>query len=109
MTIGTREEPVQRDERRNAWGEMREGLRLVVGNPLLRAVAGCTATLNLSANALFTVYMLYCTGSLGLKPALIGAIFAAGGLSTVAGTVVAGPGGSRLGVGPVLIRSPFVI
>ena len=109
MTIGAREEPVQRDERRNAWGEMREDLRLVIGNPLLRAIAGCTATLNLSANALFTVYMLYCTGSLGLKPALIGAVFAVGGLSTVAGTLLAGPAASRFGVGPMLIASPFLI
>ncbi|HEX9095970.1 MAG TPA: MFS transporter [Candidatus Dormibacteraeota bacterium] len=109
VAIGAREEAVQADERRNVWSELREGLKLVIGNPLLRAIGGCTATLNLSANALFTVYMLYCTGTLGLKPAVIGAIFAVGGLSTVAGTLLASRAATRFGVGPMLIASPFVI
>jgi MFS family permease len=109
VAIGAREEAVQGDERRNVWSELREGLKLVIGNPLLRAIGGCTATLNLSANALFTVYMLYCTGTLGLKPAVIGAIFAVGGLSTVAGTLLASRAATRFGVGPMLIASPFVI
>ena len=109
VAIRVREEPVQKVERRNAWGEIREGLQVVIGNPLLRAIGGCTATLNLFANALFTVYMLYCTGSLGMKPAVIGAIFAVGGLSTIAGTLLAGPAATRFGVGPMLIASPFLI
>ena len=109
VAIGAREEAVQTDERRNVWSEVREGLKLVIGNPLLRAIGGCTATLNLSANALFTVYMLYCTGPLGLKPAVIGAMFAIGGLSTVAGTLLASRAAGRFGVGPMLIASPFVI
>jgi len=109
IAIGAREEAVQADERRNVWRELREGLKLVIGNPLLRAIGGCTATLNLFANALFTVYMLYCTGPLGLKPAVIGAMFAIGGLSTVAGTLLASRAAGRFGVGPMLIASPFVI
>ena len=109
VAIGAREDAVIKDERRNVWSELREGMKLVIGNPLLRAIGGCTATLNLSANALFTVYMLYCTGTLGLKPALIGAIFAVGGLSTVAGTLLASRAAARFGVGPMLIASPFVI
>jgi MFS family permease len=109
IAIGAREEAVQTDARRNVWSELREGLKLVIGNPLLRAIGGCTATLNLSANALFTVYMLYCTGPLGLKPAVIGAMFAIGGLSTVAGTLLASRAAGRFGVGPMLIASPFVI
>jgi len=109
VAIGAREEPVKTQPRGNVWSELREGLKLVIGNPLLRAIGGCTATLNLSANALFTVYMLYCTGPLGLKPAVIGAIFAIGGLSTVAGTLLASRAAGRFGVGPMLIASPFVI
>jgi MFS family permease len=109
VVIGAREDAVIKDERRNVWSELREGLKMVIGNPLLRAIGGCTATLNLFANALFTVYMLYCTGTLGLKPAVIGAIFAVGGLSTVAGTLLASRAAARFGVGPMLIASPFVI
>ena len=109
VAIGAREEAVQMDERRSVWRELREGLKMVIGNPLLRAIGGCTATLNLSANALFTVYILYCTGTLGLSPAVIGAVFAVGGLSTVAGTLLASRAAARFGVGPMLIASPFVI
>jgi len=109
IAIGAREDAVPVDTQRDAWREMREGLRLVIGNPLLRAIGGCTATLNLSANLLFTVYMLYCTTSLGLSPAVIGAIFAVGGLSTIAGTLLAGRAATRFGVGRVLVASPFLI
>jgi len=109
IAIDAREDAVPVDTHRDAWREMREGLRLVIGNPLLRAIGGCTATLNLSANLLFTVYMLYCTTSLGLSPAVIGAIFAVGGLSTIAGTLLAGRAATRFGVGPVLVASPFLI
>jgi len=109
IAIDAREDAVPVDTHRDAWREMREGLRLVIGNPLLRAIGGCTATLNLSANLLFTVYMLYCTTSLGLSPAVIGAIFAVGGLSTIAGTLLAGRAATRFGVGRVLVASPFLI
>ena len=109
VAIGVREDPVIKDEQRNVWRELREGLTMVIANPLLRAIGGCTATLNLSANALFTVYILYCTGTLGLSPAVIGAIFAVGGLSTVAGTLLASRAAARFGVGPMLVASPFVI
>jgi MFS family permease len=109
IAIGAREDPLIKDERRNVWHELREGLTMVIANPLLRAIGGCTATLNLSANALFTVYILYCTGTLGLSPAVIGAIFAVGGLSTVAGTLLASRAAARFGVGPMLVASPFVI
>ena len=34
------------------WAELREGLAVVLGNPLLRSIAGCTATSNLFGNAL---------------------------------------------------------
>jgi predicted MFS family arabinose efflux permease len=98
-----------RDSHRGVWTEMWEGLRLVLKNPVLRGIAGCTATLNLFANALMTVYMLYATSALGLTPAVIGAVFAMGGASTVVGTVLAGPVSRRFGVGPTLIAAPVLI
>ena len=93
----------------NVWAELREGLSLVVGHPWLRAIAGCTATLNFSANLLMTVYILYATRQLGMTPALIGIVFAAGGASTIVGTMLAGPAARRLGVGPALMGASLVI
>ena len=54
------------------WAELREGLAVVLGNPLLRSIAGCTATSNLFGNALLAVYVLYVTRELGIGPALLG-------------------------------------
>jgi predicted MFS family arabinose efflux permease len=109
VLIRTPEAPHQADRPLNVWAELREGLVLVVGHPWLRAIAGCTATLNFSANLLMTVYILYVTSQLGLKPAVIGAIFAVGGASTILGTMLAGPASRRLGVGPALLAASLVI
>jgi predicted MFS family arabinose efflux permease len=97
------------DQHPGVWAELREGLKLVVGHPWLRAIAGCTATLNFFANLLMTVYILYVTSRLGLTPAVIGAIFAVGGASTILGTMLAGPVARRLGLGPALIAASVVI
>ena len=109
VLIRTSEAPPTSDHRPGAWAELREGLVLVVGQPWLRAIAGCTATLNFFANLLMTVYILYATSSLGLPPALIGAIFAVGGVSTIFGTMLAGPVARRLGIGRALLGASLVI
>src|SRR5437016_10737752 len=109
VLIRTSEAPHSSVQRPGAWAELREGLVLVVGQPWLRAIAGCTATLNFFANLLMTVYILYATSSLGLPPALIGAIFAVGGVSTIFGTMLAGPVARRLGIGRALLGASLVI
>ena len=109
VLIRTSEAPHSSDRRPDVWAELREGLVLVVGQPWLRAIAGCTATLNFFANLLMTVYILYATSSLGLPPALIGAIFAVGGVSTILGTMLAGPVARRLGIGRALLGASLVI
>src|SRR5207245_5741095 len=109
VLIRTSEAPHDSDHRPDVWAELREGLVLVMGQPWLRAIAGCTATLNFFANLLMTVYILYATSSLGLPPALIGAIFAVGGVSTIFGTMLAGPVARRLGIGRALLGASLVI
>jgi hypothetical protein len=64
--------PIQMGERPNLVQEIGEGLRVVLGNPLLRAIAGCTATSNLFSNVLLAVYVLYLTRDLQITPALLG-------------------------------------
>jgi predicted MFS family arabinose efflux permease len=84
-------------------------VRLVFDHPSLRAIAGCTATMNFFANLLMTVYILYATHRLGMSAAVIGAIFAVGGASTILGTILATPAAAKLGLGRVLILAPLVI
>jgi MFS family permease len=90
------------------WTELREGLAVVLGNPLLRSIAGCTATANLFGNALQAVYVLYATRQLGIGPALLGLIFAAGGPGALLGSLLAGRLARQFGLGATIIGSSVV-
>jgi predicted MFS family arabinose efflux permease len=101
--------PVQRaDGPGSIWGELREGLAVVLGNPLLRSIAGCTGTSNLFSNAMFAVYVLYVTRQLGIGPALLGLILAAAGPGALVGALVAGKIAARFGLGITIIGSAFI-
>jgi MFS family permease len=90
------------------WAELREGLAVVLGNPLLRSIAGCTATSNLFSNAMQAVYVLYATRELGIEPALLGIIFAAGGPGALLGSLLAGRVSDRFGFGATIIGSILI-
>jgi MFS family permease len=87
------------------WRDLKEGLGVVLGNPLLRSIAGCTATANLFQNGLMAVFVLYVTRELGIEPALLGVIFAAGGPGALIGAVLAGRVADRFGLGATIIGS----
>jgi MFS family permease len=97
--------PVTADEHAGMWVQLREGLGVVVGNPLLRSIAGCTATSNLFGNAMQAVYVLFLTRDLGLEPAAIGLVYALAGPGALLGAVTAGPLARRLGLGTAIIGS----
>jgi len=69
--------------------EIREGLAVVLGNPLLRSIAGCTGCSNLFSNVMFAVFVLYATRELHIEPAVLGLIFAAPGPGGLLGALVA--------------------
>ena len=87
------------------WPELREGLAVVLENPVLRSIAGCTATSNLFGNATQAMYVLYVTRELGLEPAAIGLIYAASGPGALLGALVAGPVARRFGLGATILGS----
>jgi MFS family permease len=86
-------------ERRTVWSEIGEGVRVVVGNPLLRGVAGCTATSNFFGNIGQAVYVLYVVRRLGIAPGVLGLIYAVGSVGGLAGAIVVSRVAERLGVG----------
>lgn len=110
LTIGARE-PAPRPaataggRRAGIWQEIGEGLRVVLGNRILRAIAGCTGTSNLFSSVTFTVLVLYVTRDLGLSPALLGVVLAGFGPGGLLGALLAGPLARRFGVGPVIVGS----
>jgi MFS family permease len=89
--------------RSTIWAEIGEGLRVLAANPILRSIAASSATTNLAGSALLSVYLLYLTQQLGLTPPQLGLIFSVGGISGVAGAILAGRIAQQFGVGVTLI------
>ena len=105
MRIRAPEPPPSADQgREGIAAEIAEGLRAVIGNPTLRALAGSNAALNLAFGIVGTVFLLYVNQELGFGAGVLGLIFAVGGVTSLAGAVLAARV-SRLGIGPTLIAS----
>ena len=92
-------EPPPNAARAGLWREIGAGLRLVGGSPLLRALAGTTATFNFFDSFLGAVYILFLTRTLALGPVGVGAVFAIGGLGGLAGRRSRGRSGGAWGSG----------
>ncbi len=109
VAIGAREPEPQRpagDAR--IWPMIREGLAWVLGQPMLRAIAGCTGTSNLFGNVANAVLVLFAVRQVGLTPALLGLVYAGGSVGGVAGALVAQRVGRRLGTGPAILATAVV-
>ena len=87
------------------WHEMWEGIQVVIGNPTLWKIAGCTATWNLGSNMAFAVELIFLYRYLHLSPAVVGIVFAVGAVGSLLGAIASGPVVARLGVGLTLLLS----
>ena len=103
--IRRREAVPQRSARAPMLAEVREGLGVVFGSPLLRNIAGATGTSNFFASALFCIFILYATRDLAMTPAAIGLVGSIGSLGALAGALTGGRLGRRFGVGPTIVGS----
>ena len=83
--------------------EIRDGVRLVLASPVLRALTGATGAAHLLWGVFGTSYILFATGVVGVGPAALGIIAGVGGASSLIGAVVAGRATRRFGLGPSLI------
>jgi MFS family permease len=95
--------PKVTDQQENIWREIGDGLRLVIGNPSLRAIAGCFSTLSLFNSALETVWLLYVTRNLKIAPGLLGLTSACGGAGFLVGALLPDKVARRFGLGPAVI------
>lgn len=77
--------------------ELLAGLMFIVRNPILRMIAGCTATANLFNAMAFALMVLFLIRVLHVRPELTGVLLAAGSVGGVAGGVLAGPLTRRIG------------
>ncbi len=102
------ETPRPAARRRGAWAAAGEGLRVVAGHPILRAIAASAGTYNLFAHVFLPLFALYATRELGVAPALLGAVLAIGSGGFLAGALLAGPVVRRAGLGAALLAVPVV-
>jgi MFS family permease len=110
IRIRVPEPPIERASgpQASVWAEIREGLAVVLSNPLLRSIAGCTGTSNLFGNVMAVVFILYATRSLSLEPAEIGLIFAASGPGALLGSLFASRIAHVFGLGRALVGTILI-
>jgi MFS family permease len=87
------------------WADVREGLSSVLTSRVLRALMGCSATINFFMRMFMAIYILFMTRDLGLGPVGVGLVLATGGVGSLAGALVGAPATRRFGFGPVIIAS----
>jgi MFS family permease len=112
LRIRKREEHVAApgaDGRRTSlWTDLKEGLRFVLGNPHLRAQAGCTGTSNFFSNVTFAVFLVFAVRELGLSAGVIGLVFSVGSVGSLLAAFTAPRISRRFGIGPTTIATAFV-
>ena len=85
--------------------EVREGLRLVAGDPVLRGLASGAMGLSAMWGVFGSTWLLFVTGDLGLDPATVGIVAALGGFGSLLGALLAERAVRRFGLGPVVVGS----
>lgn len=82
--------------------EIREGLQMVLREPLLRASAAAILVQGLSGGMYGALVVLYMTRGLGFAPGVLGMIWAVGGISSLVGASLTPRMTRRLGAGRVM-------
>ena len=83
--------------------EIITGLKLVFGNPVLRAIGVSKAAMGLGGGVIGTLIVLYGIETLGFEPGVLGTIFAVGGISSILGALNVGRLTRRFGLGRTLV------
>lgn len=104
IAIRTPEAAPSRAQEANIRHEVAEGIRAVLANPILRSLAGASATFNLFDSMLFTVYVLYMSRTLHLAASAIGLIFGLAGAGGLLAALLVAPLTARLGVGRAILQ-----
>ncbi|MEU8652145.1 MFS transporter [Streptomyces sp. NPDC048737] len=112
--IRVEERPAARTARSRMLPEVGAGLRLVLRDPRLLAIAGSTAWLNLTSYAVYTVTMLFLARTLELSPTLIGLFLSVSAVGGLLGSFVSKRISEKFGPGPamwliLLLGSPFAL
>jgi hypothetical protein len=88
--------------------EIRGGLRVVAGDPVLRGLLWGSMGLAAMWGVFGATWILFATGDVGLDAAVIGVIAAIGGLGSLGGALLAARGVGRFGLGRMAVASLLV-
>ena len=107
LGIRKREENVptraeRKESKSNMKVELREGLRWVLGNRVLRTIASCTATYNFFGSLMNAILIVYLVRTLEMTPSVIGLMFAIANVGYLAGALTSNRVSSRIGIGPTI-------
>lgn len=79
------------------------GVWLILRDPVLRALAGCMGTFNFFGYFIGSLYTLFAIRDLRLPPAAVGTLVGLGGVSALAGSLLAGRAVRHFGLGRTLV------
>jgi MFS family permease len=97
--------PPAPEDREPVLDEIREGLRLVLHDPVLRRFAGAQMALHALWGVFGATWFLFVLDELGLDAATLGLVAGIGGLSSFVGAMAASRATRRWGIGPVAIAA----
>ncbi len=95
--------PPPKADREPVLHEIRDGLRLVIHDPVLRAFAGAQMAMSALWGVFGATWFLFVLDELELGAAVLGVVAGVGGFSSFIGAIVAVRATGRWGIGPVAI------
>lgn len=101
--------PSAPSSRRNVFAEIRDGIQLVARDPILRSLALFLTIGAIGFHLQDPALYLFAYRNVGLSPAQLGLVFAAGGVGAVIGAFIVGWVVRRLGVGGSLAASNLLV
>ncbi len=109
IAIKARPPKPERRPDRHLRREIGAGLRFVLGNRLLRAIATCTGSFNLFTSMSLAVFYVLLARDLRVSPGIIGLIMSTSAVGGLIGSLVASRFAARVGQGPAIWISAAVI
>jgi MFS family permease len=102
-------EQVQPTKSQNLFQSIKEGLVIILKEPIFKSITFSTAILNFCGSAFGAVYILYLVKSLEISSFYLGLVLGAGSAGALLGSFVTNPLIVRLGIGKSLIVSCLMI
>ncbi|MEO6350740.1 MAG: MFS transporter [Candidatus Limnocylindrales bacterium] len=100
--------PPPKAEREGVLSEIAIGIRLVSGNPILRATTLASMAMHAMWGIYGAIWFLFAIDELGLDAAAIGVVAAVGGVSSLVGALITPRATKRFGVGPLVVASTLM-